>query len=604
METREVIGNDVKTANVLNVIGVILKDQADYSGAIDKFTRSLKLYKEIEDKEGEAKTLDYLGHVYNALGDSKNAIEYYSKSLSIGEDIEDKKGQAMSLNGIGNVSSMQGDSIKAIKYYTKSLVLVTDLKDVKKMAVALNNIGSIYLEQSNFSKAKENFTQSLTINTESGKKIGIASSLYYIGDLYFEQGELDSAIFYHTQSLTIREGIADKQGMASSLVALGNIHFIQKNITKAYEFSKRGLTIAQNVGAAIETRDAAELLWEITDQLGKYKESLEMHELFITTRDDILSDENQGASIRQEYQYSYEKQAATDSIQSLEALKVKDARIAAHVAEDKQQAQQTYFLFGGLALAVLFGAFIFNRFRVTSKQKDIIEEKKKEVDLAMIDLNIEKGKSEELLLNILPAEVADELKEKGFAESQLLDLVTVLFTDFKGFTALSELLSPQDLIKEINFCFSAFDHIMEKHNVEKIKTIGDAYMAAGGLPTANQTHAHDVVRAACDIQTFMLNHAEQKKAKNEPYFEIRIGVHTGPVVAGIVGVKKFQYDIWGDTVNTASRMESSGSVGMVNISEDTYEVVKDKKGFEFESRGRIEAKGKGLLEMYFVHRVG
>jgi class 3 adenylate cyclase len=229
------------------------------------------------------------------------------------------------------------------------------------------------------------------------------------------------------------------------------------------------------------------------------------------------------------------------------------------------------------------------------KQKLIIEKSRKEIEL-------EKEKSDNLLLNILPVEIAEELKEKGSADTRLIDFVTVLFTDFKGFTALSEILSSQDLVKEINICFSTFDHIMEKHNIEKIKTIGDSYMAAGGLPTVNETHAQDVVKAALEIQQFMLDLAEKKKANNEPFFEIRIGVHTGPVIAGIVGVKKFQYDIWGDTVNTASRMESSGNVGKVNISESTYQIVKNNDEYSFESRGKIEAKGKGLLEMFFVER--
>jgi class 3 adenylate cyclase len=141
---------------------------------------------------------------------------------------------------------------------------------------------------------------------------------------------------------------------------------------------------------------------------------------------------------------------------------------------------------------------------------------------------------------------------------------------------------------------------MQKHKIEKIKTIGDAYMAAGGLPTPNQTHAKDVVNAALDIQEYMRNHRLTKEAKGDLFFEIRIGIHTGPVVAGIVGVKKFQYDIWGDTVNTASRMESSGEIGKVNISGTTYEAVKDD--FNCSHRGKIAAKGKGEIDMYFVER--
>jgi len=165
---------------------------------------------------------------------------------------------------------------------------------------------------------------------------------------------------------------------------------------------------------------------------------------------------------------------------------------------------------------------------------------------------------------------------------------------------MSEVLTPKQLVKDLHECFSAFDLICEKHGLEKIKTIGDAYMAAGGLPTPNTTHALDVVRAAFEIRHFIAEGKARKVAAGLPYFEIRIGVHTGPVVAGIVGVKKFSYDIWGDTVNTALRMESSGEVGQVNISEATYALVKDEPGLTFSPRGKVQAKGKGELEMYFA----
>ena len=213
-------------------------------------------------------------------------------------------------------------------------------------------------------------------------------------------------------------------------------------------------------------------------------------------------------------------------------------------------------------------------------------------------LSVEKQKSESLLHNILPEEVATELKAKGAADAKLFDEVTVLFTDFKGFTTIAETLTPKELVAEIDECFSAFDQIMEKHNVEKIKTIGDAYMAAGGLPVANTTNAVDVVNAALEIQQFMDQLSLTKKALGKEAFQIRIGVHTGPVVAGIVGVKKFAYDIWGDTVNTASRMESSGEPGRVNISGITHELVKDT--FSCVYRGKIPAKNKGEIDMYFV----
>ena len=213
-------------------------------------------------------------------------------------------------------------------------------------------------------------------------------------------------------------------------------------------------------------------------------------------------------------------------------------------------------------------------------------------------LTEEMRRSNDLLLNILPEEVAEELKEKGSAEAKSFDEVTVMFTDFKGFTTIAEKLSAKELVAEIDYCFKGFDNIIHKYGIEKIKTIGDSYMAAGGLPVANKTHAKDMVNAALEIVKFMEAHKQQRAKEDKPVFEIRIGINSGHVVAGIVGVKKFAYDIWGDTVNLASRMESSGEPGKINISGSTYELVKND--FTCIHRGKIQAKNKGEVDMYFV----
>ncbi len=209
-------------------------------------------------------------------------------------------------------------------------------------------------------------------------------------------------------------------------------------------------------------------------------------------------------------------------------------------------------------------------------------------------------RSDELLLNILPAEVAEELKAKGHADAKHFDKVTILFTDFKGFTEASERMTPQELVEELNTCFKAFDVIITARGIEKIKTIGDAYMCAGGLPDPTSASPAAVVLAGLEMQAFMVKRKAVRGVAGVPAFEMRVGIHTGPVVAGIVGLKKFQYDIWGDTVNIASRMESSGEVGQVNISESTYALVKNEAAFAFTPRGKVQAKGKGELEMYFV----
>lgn len=210
----------------------------------------------------------------------------------------------------------------------------------------------------------------------------------------------------------------------------------------------------------------------------------------------------------------------------------------------------------------------------------------------------EHNKSEKLLLNILPEDVAEELKEKGTSEPILYESVSVLFTDFQGFTKIAESLTPQELIEELDQCFSYFDALMEGYGLEKLKTIGDSYMCAGGIPRRNNTHAIDCVLAAIEIQYIMQRIKEEKEGKGKPYWELRIGIHSGPLIAGVIGEKKFAYDVWGDTVNTASRMESSGTAGKVNISGSTFELIKEY--FDCEYRGKVNAKNKGEVDMYYV----
>ncbi|HNB81598.1 MAG TPA: adenylate/guanylate cyclase domain-containing protein [Chitinophagaceae bacterium] len=216
----------------------------------------------------------------------------------------------------------------------------------------------------------------------------------------------------------------------------------------------------------------------------------------------------------------------------------------------------------------------------------------------LTNLSKQKKLSDDLLLNILPKTVADEIKTKGYADPKFFDKVTVMFTDFKDFTKISEHLSAAELVAEINYCFSEFDKIISKYNLEKIKTIGDSYMCAAGLSKQSVPSAHDSVYAALEICEFMKKERQIRKQEGKAFFEVRVGCHTGQVVAGVVGIKKFAYDVWGDTVNIASRMESSGEEGRVNISGATYELVRDQ--FHCVHRGKVAAKNKGEIEMYFV----
>jgi class 3 adenylate cyclase len=217
------------------------------------------------------------------------------------------------------------------------------------------------------------------------------------------------------------------------------------------------------------------------------------------------------------------------------------------------------------------------------------------------DLIIEKEKTETLLANVLPKSTASEIMEKGKATKIKYNFVTVLFSDIQGFTKIAEETNPEVLIDELDKFFFYFDSVVEKYGIEKIKTIGDAYMCAGGIPEKNRTNPVEIILAALEMKTYMTRLKQTSELEGMKFWDIRIGIHTGTVVAGVVGQKKLSYDIWGDTVNTASRMESSGEAGKINISGTTYEFVKDF--FACEYRGKMPVKYKGEVEMYFVNGI-
>lgn len=301
------------------------------------------------------------------------------------------------------------------------------------------------------------------------------------------------------------------------------------------------------------------------------------------------------AAAEEERRLAQIEKAKSDSLQ--QAKTISDLEIE----RQRASVRSLIFLAGGLGLLILLFLFFIRQLRRKNKriarQNEIIEEEKKRVEEQNVIIAQEKDKSEKLLLNILPEAVADELKEKGKTTPRQYDEISVVFTDFKGFTKISERLSPTELVEKLDEIFLEFDKIGETYHMNRIKTIGDAYMSTCGLPTPEGAHADYAVQAAIEMRDF-IERFNSKLAKGEPRWEIRIGVNSGPVVAGVVGIKKFAYDIWGDTVNTASRMESSGEIRKVNVSGATYQLIKGR--FKTEYRGKVQAKNKGEIDMYFV----
>ena len=574
------------------LIGIAYEMKGEWALAMEHVLRSIAANEAIGNKWGVSEGQIMVGVLYDEQGNYPRALEHYNKALLIDEEIGNKEGMAMSLNNIGNIHIIQGHYSRALEYYQRALEIDEELGVRQGVAAELANIGEIHKKQGNIGAALENFERALTIDTEIGDVRGAATAIRSIGQLHQLQGDHALALEKYEEALAMLVELGNPSGIAAIRSAIGRFYLEQERLALAVDHCAQSLAIAEEIGALDVQNTACKCLYKAYKAMGNSSKALEFYEQMIVVRDSIYNEENTKKLTRIEMQYEFDRKETAARAEQ----EKKDA-----IAKQELQRQKLVRngFMGGFAVVLLFAGVFF-------AQRNKIKAGKKQ--------------SDELLLNILPEEVAEELKEKGSSDAQLIDQVTVLFTDFKGFTAMSELVTPKQLVKDLHECFSAFDHICAKHGLEKIKTIGDAYMAAGGLPTPNTTHATDVIQAAFEMRDFIAEGKARKIAAGLPYFEIRIGVHTGPVVAGIVGVKKFQYDIWGDTVNTASRMESSGEVGMVNISEATYRLVNGEwspatggnphspvanspsPAFTFTSRGKIQAKGKGELEMYFVER--
>ncbi len=559
-------------SNAYHIMGIVYTNQSQYQLALKYNYEALKLREEMGDKKGIAGTSNNIGIIYMNQSNYAPSLNMFFKALKINEELKNLEWAAGNYNNIGIIYLIQKQYPEALKYFREVLETYIALDDRPSQNHPYNNIGNVYFEQGKYSEALQNYKVALEIRKEMGDLIEVSNSLINIGVCQEMLGNYDEALNYHFESLKIANEINHLDGKSSIFNNIASVKVKQRKYTEAKLYYNKALLVTNEIGSMEGIMNYHEGMTDVDSALGDYKSSLNHYKLYVQYRDSLVNDDNKKAIVQQQMQYDFDKkEAATQAEQD-----IKDA--VAQKELQKQKLVRNGFV-GGFAIVLLFAGVFF-----TQRNK----------------IKLGKKLSDELLLNILPSEVAEELKAKGSADARQFSDVTVMFTDFKGFTTISENLTPSELVAEIDTCFKAFDHIITKHNIEKIKTIGDSYMCAGGLPVANTTNANDVVSAAIEIQQFMLAHLNSRKIQGKPLFEIRIGVHTGPVVAGIVGIKKFAYDIWGDTVNIASRMESSGEAGKVNISGSTYELVKNK--FNCIHRGKIQAKNKGEIDMYFVTR--
>ncbi len=550
-----------------------------YDEAIILLGRARRIREELNDTAGVAGVIARMGNTELRAGNYSRALDHYSRAIDMLGESDDDLTRANLHGNSALILGMQGNYTLALRSHLSALKIFEANNAGNLIAGTLANIGLIYIEQKNYDEAMKVFDRALTIRRASDDKLATSDLLNNIGIVYQEQGKYEQALASHNEALNLRSGdnirtatsysnlgnvykkisnnelakdfyerslslfdsISDKRGLLQSYNNLGELYYEQKEYEKSERYLDAAVKLAQDTGLKVQLRQAYEYLSFIYAHRRQFEKAYQVHRLFSKLDREISDNEvkNQLSQMSLHYELEQKEQAA-------ELERIKNAEL-----------QSAY---------------------------DLLDEEKK--------------RSESLLLNILPLEVSNELKESGKTRARSHDMVTVLFTDIKSFTKVSEQFSAEEIVSSIDEYFEQFDRIMERHGIEKIKTIGDAYLCVAGMPLATPDHAERMIYVAREMMDAVRELRAKREAQGKHAFDFRVGINSGPVVAGVVGIKKFAYDIWGDTVNTASRMQANGEPQRINISEATYLLVRDK--FKCSYRGEIEAKNKGKLKMYFV----
>ncbi|HEY1112240.1 MAG TPA: adenylate/guanylate cyclase domain-containing protein [Chitinophagaceae bacterium] len=501
-----------------------------------------------------------VGNKKTRLGDLDEALDAYFRSADAARKTSFLPGEGSAYGAIADIYSVSGNHPNARHYYRKAIATLRRTSDSISLASVISNAGDEFLKRRDYDSALLHFKEAGRIFARLNHETGKAYSMGNMGMVYANTGRKALAEIYMNEAIRAHEKAGDYYPICIYLLSMTDIYVEKGDLQTALAYAHRSAALARQHGLKEQIRDASQKLSQLYERSGNPAGSLQYFKDYVAYRDSVndIRAVQKMADMRTNFEIA-QKQSELDLLNK----------------ENENQQIVARSLGIILIMTIFILGTLYWYFRTISR---------------------EKRRSEGLLLNILPAETAKELKRNGVVEAVKVEGVTVLFTDFVGFSRLAEEVEPEQLVKSLDFYFRGFDAITTKWGLEKIKTIGDSYMCACGLHTPNEAHARNVINTARE----MVDLANKELAAEDGliHFEVRIGIHTGPVVAGIVGTKKWQFDIWGDTVNIASRMESMSEKGRINLSETTYQLIKDE--FTCEYRGEIDVKNHRRLKMYFL----
>lgn len=532
-------------------MAIFLESMGEYKEALDHSYAYLEGVSSTGDADAIAKAWNVIGNIKTEIEKLPEALQAYETALAMFEKQGNERGISNVTNNIANLldskaeqlmnqgvrhDSVQLVFLKAVELHQQNLRLRQQLDDLFAQAETYNNLGYVLKNLGSWFKATGNMAAAHKHWSETEKNFSKALEIWQEG------GDLP-------QVMRVYNGISD-------------VRRRQERFPEALEYAERYYELALEIQDQKFQQNGLKDLARIHYQLGNFQKAYEFRKKYDEMKEKRFNEEREKLYLRRDALY---------------IDVVNQQKVALQESQLEKAALVRNSLLGGGLLLSLLALVLVNRNKIIRREKQ---------------------RSEDLLLNILPASTAEELKRHGRAKAMRYESATVLFTDFKSFTQIAEQTSPEALVAELDECFRAFDEITSRHGIEKIKTIGDAYLCVAGVPQPTPDHAARMVSAALEMQSFLLEFRQRQLKRGAAPFHCRIGIHSGPLVAGVVGKRKFAYDIWGDTVNIAARMEQSGEPDHINISQSTYELAGHR--FKCTYRGKVAAKNKGEADMYFV----
>lgn len=581
-------GNDQKRiASLNNNLGYLLHRDGQYVAAARRFKEALITFRPGDASTEKLALLTHLGIAEYNLGNTKASLTALQKAESLAPPAQ----KPAIRNLIAVVYKKSGDQYNALRYAELAATTAKNAKDAYTEAESFLTTAGIYTELAEYETALGYYQKHLSIRDSLRLEDRLQEQRLQEQELSLERSEKEIRLLLSAQEL--RDLTIQQLGLEKEKLQLESDNMSLEAARKEDELvllrQQQEIQASRLANQALEAARANQELVLARQRLETERQDREITEL------------NQREAMQQ-MEIAAQESREQENLQKISLLnqekQIQDLTI------QKQDAFRRSALGAGALLLIILGliagGYLLTRRKnkLLADQNEQIRRQNQEIEANRAVISAEKARSDALLLNILPAETAEELKATGKATPRKYEQVTVMFTDFSKFTTLTEHLDPKLLIDDLNTYFAAFDDIVSHHGLEKIKTIGDAYMCAGGLGDGTSDHALATVRAALEMQEFCVQQAQKQVKNGAPAFTMRVGIHAGPVVAGVVGSRKFAYDIWGDTVNTASRLESAGEPGKVNISKSVFDLLGNQ--FSCDHRGSLPVKNRADIEMYFV----